>query len=66
MSDVKRLYGDKGQYLGYTLEDSVNVRAYDNKGKCVGNYNKNANQTYNANGSRSTFGNSVVNKIVSK
>jgi hypothetical protein len=60
---MKRIYGDKGQYLGYMTEDSKNVRAYDDKGKPVGNYNKTADQTYNANGSRSTFGNTVVNKL---
>lgn len=60
---MKRIYGDKGQYLGYMTEDSKNVRAYDDKGKPVGTYNKTADQTYNANGSRSTFGNTVVNKL---
>jgi len=42
MSDVKRLYGDKGQYLGSIREDSVNIRAYDQNGKPVGTYNKSA------------------------
>ena len=62
--NIKRIYGAKGQYLGYTNEDSTNVRAYDNKGKPVGTYNKGADQTYNANGSRSAFGNTVVNNIL--
>jgi len=61
--DIKRLYGAKGEYLGYLNEDSTNIRAYDNKGKPVGTYNKPAEQTYNANGTRSTFGNTVVSKI---
>ena len=61
---MKRLYGSKGEYLGSVTEDSVNVRAYDNNGKPVGTYNKSSNQTYNANGTRSTFGNTVVSKLV--
>jgi|TARA_R110000868_G_scaffold7148_2_gene39261 IMP cyclohydrolase len=66
MSDVKRLYGDKGQYLGSIQEDSVNIRAFDNKGKPVGTYNKSADQTYNANGTRNSFGNTVVGQLVRK
>ena len=62
--NIKRLYGDKGQYLGYTNEDAKNVRAYDSKGKPVSTYNKSADQTYNANGSRSSFGNTAVNNII--
>ena len=62
--NMKRVYGSKGEYLGYVNEDSTNTRAYDNKGKPVGTYNKPANQTYNANGTRSSFGNTVISKIV--
>lgn len=63
MSDVKRLYGNKGQYLGSIREDSVNIRAYDQNGKPVGIYNKSADQTYNANGTRQSFGNTVVGQL---
>lgn len=63
MSDIKRLYGSKGQYIGSIREDSVNIRAYDSSGKLVGTYNKNSNQTYNANGSRDSFGNTVVGQL---
>lgn len=61
---MKKLYGSKGEYLGSVTEDSVNVRAYDNNGKPQGTYNKISNQTYNANGTRSTFGNTVVSKLI--
>lgn len=61
--NIKRQYGSKGEYLGYINEDETNKRAYDSKGKPVGTYNKPANQTYNSNGSRSSFGNTVVSKI---
>ena len=66
MSDIKRLYGAKGEYLGSLKEDGVNIRVFDNKGNQVGTYNKSANQTYNANGTRSSFGNTVVGNLVRK
>jgi len=66
MSDVKRFYGAKGEYLGSIKEDSVNIRAFDDKGKPVGTYNKGANQTFNDNGTRSSFGNTVIGKLVRK
>jgi IMP cyclohydrolase len=61
---MKKLYGSKGEYLGSITEDSINVRAYDNTGKPVSTYNKTSNQTYNANGTRITFGNTVVSKLI--
>lgn len=66
MSDVKRFYGAKGEYLGSIKEDGVNIRAFDDKGKPVGTYNKGANQTLNANGTRNSFGNTVVGQLVRK
>lgn len=62
--NIKRVYGDKGQYLGYVNEDSTNVRVYDDKGKPVGTYNKSSDQTYNDKGGRSTFGNTVTSKLI--
>jgi len=62
--DIKKIYGDKGQYMGYLTEDSTNVRAFDAKGKPVGTYNKAANQTYNGSGgARISFGNTVVGTL---
>lgn len=64
--NIKRLYGAKGQYIGYTTENSSGIRSYDNKGHSLGYYNKSANQTYTNKGHRTNFGDNSSGLIFNK
>lgn len=58
--NIRRLFGDKGQYIGSVTETQSGVqRAFSNTGKYLGSYNPTANQTYTDKGSRTNFGNGV-------
>lgn len=58
--NIRRLYGERGQYLGSVTETQSGVqRAYSNTGKYLGSYNPTANQTYTNTGNRTNFGNGV-------
>lgn len=60
MSNTRRVYGDRGQYIGYVNETGGGVQyAYDSNGHLLGSYQPSSNQTFNDRGARVMFGNAV-------
>lgn len=61
---IERMYGDKGQYIGYIQEDSSRVMAFGDKGQYLGSYWKTANQTQTDKGVRVCFGNGAQALVI--
>jgi hypothetical protein len=64
MSNIQRVYGNKGQYIGYVQEDSSRVTAYGEGGKYLGSYWKSGNQTVTDKGQRVCFGNGAQALVI--
>ena len=61
---IERLFGDKGQYIGYIQEDSSRVSAFGEKGEYLGSYWKTGNQTCTDKGVRVCFGNGAQALVI--
>lgn len=62
--NIERLYGDRGQYIGYLQEDSSRLMAYSETGQYLGSYWKNNNQTQTDKGVRVCFGNGAQALVI--